>query len=98
MYPDRVEQDVDTKTFTIEVSADLADRVAELAELLEQPRERVMELALTEWADREEYRHHLTLEGLEDVDAGRVVAHDVVMAWADSLATGNPLPLPLPKV
>jgi predicted transcriptional regulator len=34
---------------------------------------------------RQELRHRLTLEALEDVDAGRVVDHSVVEEWADSL-------------
>jgi hypothetical protein len=31
---------------------------------------------------------------LEDVKAGRVIEHHAVQAWANSLSTGNPLPLP----
>ncbi len=36
----------------------------------------------------------MTLEGLADVDAGRVVDHELVKAWAESLDTDNALPLP----
>ncbi len=39
-------------------------------------------------------RTALTLEALNDVEAGRFVEHDDVQAWAESLATINPLPLP----
>jgi predicted transcriptional regulator len=35
-----------------------------------------------------------TLEALEDVDAGLTLPHDHVMAWAQSLGTATPLPLP----
>jgi predicted transcriptional regulator len=31
---------------------------------------------------------------LADVDAGRVVDHQAVQAWADSLGTDNPLSVP----
>jgi predicted transcriptional regulator len=31
---------------------------------------------------------------LADVDAGRVIDHQAVQAWADSLSTDTPLPVP----
>lgn len=48
-----------------------------------------MELAMdtkvaTAWVDQGEERR-LTLEGLNDVDAGRVVDHSVIEAWASCL-------------
>ncbi len=42
----------------------------------------------------EEERHRLTLEGMADVSAGRVVAQADVQAWAASLASASPLPVP----
>jgi len=47
------------------------------------------------WLEREEERHRMTLEGLDDVDAGRVIDQEAVRAWADSLSTDTPLALPL---
>jgi predicted transcriptional regulator len=41
----------------------------------------------------EEYRQ-LTLEALADVDAGRVIDHQAVQVWADSLDSENPKPVP----
>ncbi|MFU4581454.1 hypothetical protein ACM71K_30525 [Pseudomonas aeruginosa] len=38
----------------------------------------------------------LTRQALEDVDAGRVVDHQRVEAWAKSLATDTPVPVPTP--
>ena len=37
----------------------------------------------------------MTLEALDDVDAGRVIDHHVVRAWADSLGTNKPLAPPI---
>jgi predicted transcriptional regulator len=34
------------------------------------------------------------LEALDDVDAGRVMDHQAVQAWADSLVDEAPLPTP----
>ena len=38
--------------------------------------------------------HWMTLEALADVDAGRVIDHQAIQAWADSLGTDTPLPPP----
>ena len=46
----------------------------------------------------EEMQHRMILEGLADVDAGRLIPHEKVTAWALSLGTDNPLPLPQPDV
>lgn len=39
-------------------------------------------------------RFDLTLDGLADVDAVKVVSQQAVEAWADSLDSDAPLPLP----
>jgi predicted transcriptional regulator/plasmid stabilization system protein ParE len=44
-------------------------------------------------ADR---RRRLTLEGLADVDAGRLINDEAMQAWADSLGTDQELPIPQP--
>jgi predicted transcriptional regulator len=50
--------------------------------------------ALTAWIEQEEERRRLTLEALADVDAGNVINHQAIQAWADSLDTDSPLPKP----
>ena len=35
-----------------------------------------------------------TLQGLADIEAGRVVSHEAVKRWLLSLSTDNPLPRP----
>ena len=37
------------------------------------------------WVELEARRYQLTLEALADVEAGRVVDHATVAAWANSL-------------
>ncbi len=44
--------------------------------------------------DWDDERGRLTLEALAEVDAGNVVAHRAVQAWAASLDSARPLPLP----
>ena len=41
-------------------------------------------------------RRRLTLEGLADVDAGRLIDDEAMQAWADSLGTDCELPIPQP--
>ena len=35
-----------------------------------------------------------TMEALADVDAGRTTDHQAIQAWAESLSTDTPLPVP----
>lgn len=85
----------DTKVLTAHVPVDLAARVDAVAAQMDRSRGWVIKQALAAWVDQEEERHRLTLEALEDVDAGRTIAHQDVLAWADSLNTENPLRSPV---
>jgi len=85
---------MDTKVITTHVPLPLADKVDELATRLERSRGWIVKQALTEWVEQEERRRQLTLEALADVDAGKVVEHQAVLAWAKSLDTDDPLPAP----
>lgn len=84
----------ETKVFTAHVPLPLAEKVDQLAARLERSRGWVMKQALSAWIDREEERSRLTREALAEVDAGRVIDQQAVQAWADSLSTDTPLPLP----
>ena len=85
---------MDTKVITAHVPLPLADKVDELATRLERSRGWIVKQALSAWIEQEEERRQLTLEALADVDAGRVIGHQSVQAWAESLDTDDPLPLP----
>jgi predicted transcriptional regulator len=83
-----------TKVLTAHVPLPLAEKVDQLAARLERSRGWIVKQALSAWIDQEEERSRLTREALEDVDAGRVIDHQAVQAWAESLGSSNPLPLP----
>ncbi len=87
---------METKVLTAHVPVPLADKVDEIATRLERPRSWVIKQALAPWIDQEEERRRLTLEGLADVDAGRLIDHAAVRAWADSLGTDDETSRPLP--
>jgi predicted transcriptional regulator len=85
----------ETKVLTAHVPLALADKIDQLASRLDRSRGWIVKQALTAWVDQEEERSRLTREAMADVDAGRVIDHQAVQAWADSLGTEHPLPVPL---
>ncbi|MGK9232559.1 ribbon-helix-helix domain-containing protein [Inquilinus limosus] len=85
---------METKVLTAHVPLPLAEKVDELAARLERSRGWIVRQALAAWIDQEEERRRLTLEALADVDAGHVIDHQSVQAWADSLDGDTPLPVP----
>jgi predicted transcriptional regulator len=83
-----------TKVLTAHVPLPLAEKVDQLAIRLERSRDWIMKQALSAWTDQEEERSRLTREALVDVDAGSVIDHQAVQAWANSLDTESPVPVP----
>jgi len=84
----------ETKVLTAQVPRPLADKVDQMAARLDRSRGWVMKQALSAWLDQEEERERLTREALADVDAGHVIDHQAVQAWADSLSADARLPVP----
>ena len=73
------------KVLTAHVPLPLAEKVDALAARLERPRGWIVKQALSAWVAEEEERHRLTQEALADVDAGHVIDHQAVAAWAENL-------------
>jgi len=84
----------ETKVLTAHVPLQLAEKVDQMATRLDRSRGWIMKQALSAWIEQEEERSRLTREALADVDTGRVIDQQAVQAWADSLGTGEPLPVP----
>lgn len=83
-----------TRVMTAHIPTELAEKVDKYAQRMDRPRGWIVKQALADWVALEEERYQMTLEALADVDAGRVVSHDQVRAWAKSLYTDSPLPMP----
>ena len=83
-----------TKVLTAHIPLEMAEKVDQMAVRLERSRGWIMKQALSAWIDQEEERSRLTREALADVEAGRVIDHQSVQAWADSLDSDNPLEVP----
>ncbi len=84
----------ETKVLTAHVPLPLAEKVDQMAARLERSRGWVVKQALAAWVDLEEERSRLTREALADVDAGAVIDHQSVQAWAESLGSNQPLNAP----
>lgn len=82
----------ETKVLTAHVPLPMAEKVDLMAERLERSRGWIMKQALSAWLKQEEERERLTREALADVDAGRVIDHQAVQAWADGLSTEDTAP------
>jgi predicted transcriptional regulator len=86
-----------TKVLTANLPEELADKVDELAVKLNRPKESIVSEALSTWMELEEERHRLTLEGLADVKAGRLIDDAEIEAWIERLETDHTLPAPTPR-
>lgn len=70
------------RVVTAHIPATLAREVDRIAERLDRPRGWVVKEALARYVDLERRRAELTREALDDVDAGRLVDHADIEAWA----------------
>lgn len=85
---------MNTKVITAHVPLPLAEKMDEMAAKLERSRGWIVKQALTAWLEQEEERRRLTLAALADVEQHNVIDHESVEAWAASLDSDDPLPVP----
>ena len=84
----------DTRVITAHVPVELAERVDRIATRLDRSRGWIVKQALANWVSWEEEKDRLTLEAIEEVEAGQVVSDEAVLEWIESLDTDSPLPPP----
>ena len=87
-----------TKVLTADLPEELANKVDELAAKLDRPKGSIVAEALSDWVKLEEVRHRLTLEGLADVDAGRLIDDAEIEAWIEGLETDRSSPAPTTRL
>jgi len=83
-----------TVPLTAYASPELRDVVDLLAEKKKRSRSELLLIAITDLIQREAEQERMTREAMAEVDAGHVIDHQSVQAWADSLSSDNPLPVP----
>lgn len=70
----------DGRVVTASFPIDLASRLDEVAERIDRTRSWIIRQAVREWIAEEQRRYELTLEALRDVDEGRTLSHEEVLA------------------
>jgi predicted transcriptional regulator len=85
-----------TKSAPVSVRLDpsLNDRVAAVATALDRPKSWVIEQAVLDFVAMQEWQLAAIDEGIRAADAGRVIAHEDVVAWVRLRGLPDELPMP----
>jgi predicted transcriptional regulator len=81
-------------TITVPLDSTVQAGLAELAEARRQPISDVAADIIAMHVDRENWERQQILQGLTDLEAGRFVSHEQVVAWLESWVTENEFPVP----
>ena len=69
-----------SRVVTANLPIELAEKLDTVARRIDRTRSWIIRQAVAEWLAEEDRRHHLTLEALADVDAGRMFTTEEVEA------------------
>ena len=73
----------DGRVVTAKLPDDLVSRMDEVAGRIDRSKSWIVRQALMEWLAEEQRRYELTLEALKDVDEGRTIPHEDVLAMVE---------------
>ena len=73
----------DGRVVTAKLPDDLVDRMDEVAERIDRTKSWIVREALSQWLAEEQRRYDLTIEALKDVDEGRTIPHEEVLAMVE---------------
>lgn len=73
----------DGRVVTAKLPDDLVLRMDEVADRIDRSKSWIVRQAVVEWLAQEQRRYELTLEALEDVDEGRTIPHEEVLAMVE---------------
>lgn len=79
----------ESKVLTAHIPLAMAEKLDQIAARLDRSKGWIMKQALADWIAQQESHYRLTLEAMADVDAGRLVDHEVLASWAANLSS-NP--------
>jgi predicted transcriptional regulator len=83
-----------TAPVSVRLEAELNEQVAAIATALERPKSWVIEQAVRDFVAVQQWQLAAIDEGIAAADAGRMVAHDDVVAWVRSWGAEDELPMP----
>lgn len=81
-------------TLAVSVSDEFYEKLQKLAADMERTLEECQLWALEDFYAEERANTDSLLDGLSDIAKGRVVPHEDVVAWLESLESDHPLPKP----
>jgi predicted transcriptional regulator len=73
----------DGRVVTAKLPDDLVDRMDEVAERIDRTKSWIVREALSQWLAEEQRRYDLTIEALKDIDEGRTIPHEEVLAMVE---------------
>ncbi|MEJ0047431.1 MAG: CopG family ribbon-helix-helix protein [Rhodospirillales bacterium] len=79
---------------SVRLPAELNDQIASIAASLDRPKSWVIEQAVKDYVAVQAWHLAAIDEGVKAADAGRVVAHEQVVAWVRSWDAPSELPAP----
>ena len=72
----------DGRVVTAKLPEDLVSRMDEIADRIERSKSWIVREAVSQWLAEEQLRDDLTVEGLKDIDEGRVISQEDMEHWA----------------
>ncbi|ELL2067337.1 ribbon-helix-helix protein, CopG family [Salmonella enterica] len=87
----------DTRTITAPLPIDMAEKIDMWTEKNGRTRSWLVREAVGQFLAREAQRDVLLQEALHAVDKGQLIPHEDMVAWAATLGTDEPLPVPEPR-
>jgi predicted transcriptional regulator len=83
-----------TAPVSVRLEAALNDQLTSIAAALDRPKSWVIEQAVRDFVAIQQWQLAAVDEGISAADAGRVVAHEDVVAWVQSWGRPDELPMP----
>ena len=71
------------RVVTAKLPDDLVSRLDEVAGRIDRSKSWIVRQAVTEWLAEEQRRYELTLDALNDVEEGRTIPHEDVLAMIE---------------
>ena len=72
----------DGRVVTAKLPDDLGTQMDEVAARIERSKSWIVREVVSEWLAEEQRRYEMTLEGLKDVDEGRLISQQDMEDWA----------------
>lgn len=76
---------METRTVTTILPIDMAEKLDQLAKNEDRSKAWLIKDAIQSMLDVKERQHQMMLEGLADIDAGRIVSEEKIRDWIKSL-------------